>query len=274
MISRREKVVDYAILGFFAVIALFPLVGVLTSALTDPTRTSASLTFPSDPHLSNFLVAWEQGRFETYMRTSLIVAVSVVLLSGFLAILAGYAFGTMRFRGSSVLFYLLLLGLLVPSEALVIPLYFDLRDLGLTDTYWSLIFPQVAQSLAFSTFWMRGFFRGVPPALIEAAELDGASRWTILWRVLVPVSRPALVTMAMLVFMWTWNEFLLPLVMVAQREDLWTAPLGLAFFQGQHTSQFSLLAAAATIVALPVVVLYLFLQRHVIAGMLGGAVKD
>lgn len=273
MISRRERVLSYVILTFFAVIALFPLVGVLTSALTNAERSSASLSIPTTPHFENFLTAWNQGRFADYMQTSVIVTVSVVVLSGVLAILAGYAFGTMRFRGQSVLFYVLLLGLMVPSEALIIPLYFDLRDLGLTDTYWSLIFPQVAQSLAFATFWMRGFFRSIPPALVEAARLDGASRWSILWRILVPISRPALVTMAMLVFMWTWNEFLLPLVMITD-ESLRTAPLGLAFFQSQHTSQFALLAAGATIVALPVVVLYLFLQRHFIAGMLSGALKE
>lgn len=273
MISTKEKIFNYAVLTFFAVIALFPLVGVLTSALTDPDAGSATLSLPGTPHFENFATAWDQGRFSTYMRSSVLVTVSVVVIAGVLAILAGYAFGTMRFRGSGVLFYLLMLGLMVPSEALVIPLYFDLRGVGLTDTYWALIFPQVAQSLAFATFWMRGFFRSIPEGVIEAARLDGATRWGILWRILVPMSRPAVITMSMLVFMWTWNEFLLPLVMISS-EELRTAPLGLSFFQSQHTTQFPLLAAGATIVALPVVVLYFFLQRHFIAGMLSGAVKE
>ncbi|MFD2080497.1 raffinose/stachyose/melibiose transport system permease protein [Actinopolymorpha cephalotaxi] len=272
MISKREATLNYLILGVFAIIALFPLLGVLTSALTDPSESSASLTFPSSPHFENFLTAWNEGHFGTYMRSSVLVTVSVVVISSLLAVLAGYAFATMRFRGQSVLFYILLLGLMVPSEALIIPLYYDLRGVGLTDTYWALIFPQVAQSLAFCTFWMRSFFRGIPTSLIEAAKLDGATRWSVLWKILVPISRPALLTMAMLVFMWTWNEFLMPLVMITS-ENLRTAPLGLAFFQGQHTSQFSLLAAGATIVAAPVVIVYLFLQRHFIAGMLAGAVK-
>lgn len=270
---RRDAAINYLILGFFAVIALFPLLGVLSSALTSPSESSASLSFPSSLHFSNFVTAWHQGHFSEYMRSSAIVTVSVVVLSGVLAILAGYAFATMQFRGRSVLFYVLLLGLMVPEEALVIPLYFDLRGVGLTDTYWALILPQTAQSLAFSTFWMRTFFRGVPGSLIEAARIDGANSWSVLWRILVPISRPALLTMAMLVFMWTWNDFLFPLVMIST-EKLRTAPLGLAFFQGQHTSQFSLLAAGATIVALPVVVLYFFLQRHFISGMLSGAVKE
>ncbi len=273
MNSRREVIVNYTILVFFAVIALFPLVGVLASALTSPSQSSASLTLPHSLHFSNFSTAWSQGHFGEYMQSSVIVTVSVVVLSGVLSILAGYAFGTMTFRGSSVLFYLLLLGLMVPEEALIIPLYYDLRGWGVTDTYWSLILPQAAQSLAFSTFWMRTFFRGVPRSLIEAARIDGGNSWSVLWRILVPISRPALLTMTMLIFMWTWNEFLMPLVMIST-EKLRTAPLGLAFFQGQHTSQFALLAAGATIVALPVVVLYFFLQRHFIAGMLSGAVKE
>lgn len=119
---------------------------------------------------------------------------------------------------------------------------------------------------------MRNSFRSVPFSIIEAARLDGASDWRILWRILVSVGRPALLTMAMLVFMWTWNQFLLPLVVITD-ENKRTAPLGLAFFQSEHTTQYSLLAAASIIVALPVVALYVFLQRHFIAGMLSGAVK-
>jgi len=171
-----------------------------------------------------------------------------------------------------VLFYVFLLGLMVPEEAMIVPLYFDLRDLNLTDTYWALIMPQIGLSVAFGSFWMRAFFASAPRSIVEAARIDGASSWTTLWRVLVPFGRPAILTMMVLVFMWTWNEFLLALVMVS-KENLRTAPLGLAFFQGQHTSDLTLLAAGAVIVATPVVIVYVFLQRHFIRGMLTGAVK-
>jgi raffinose/stachyose/melibiose transport system permease protein len=198
--------------------------------------------------------------------------VVVVVSAGFLSILSGYAFGMMRFRGSQVIFYVFLFGLTIPTEAVIVPLYYDLRDLGLTDTYWALILPQVASSVAFGTFWMRAFFRGVPRSLVEAARIDGASSWFTLWRVLLPLARPAVLTMTVLLFMWTWNEFLLALVMVSD-EGLRTAPLGLSFFQGRNQSNLTLLAAGAVIVATPVVVLYVFLQRHFIRGMLSGAVK-
>jgi raffinose/stachyose/melibiose transport system permease protein len=161
---------------------------------------------------------------------------------------------------------------MVPMEAMIVPLYYDLRDLSLTDTYWALILPQIGSSVAFGTFWMRAFFRTVPPSLVEASRIDGASSWFTLWRVLFPLARPAVLTMTVLLFMWTWNEFLLALVMVTS-EGLRTAPLGLSFFQGRNTSDLTLLAAGAVIVALPVVVLYMFLQRHFIRGMLAGAVK-
>ncbi|MCW7945184.1 sugar ABC transporter permease [Streptomyces hygroscopicus] len=272
MITRRERALNYAILTAFSALALLPLVGVLLSALTPQSQASSSFTWPAHLDWGNFSTAWTKGHFADYLGSSMLVAVSVVLLSAVLAILAGYSFAHFSYPGRSLLFYITLVGLMVPPEAFDIPLYFNLRDLGLTDSYWSLILPQTAQSLAFGVFWMRNFFRTVPRSVIEAARLDGATDWRVLWRILVPTSRPALLTMAMLVFMWTWNEFMLPLVMITD-ESKRTAPLGLAFFQGQHTTQFSLLAAASIIVALPVVVLYVFLQRHFIAGMLSGAVK-
>src|SRR4029079_8815949 len=207
-----------------------------------------------------------------YLKSSAIVTVSVVVVAGFLSILSGFAFGMMRFRGSQVLFYVFLLGLMVPMEAMIVPLYYDFRDLGLTDTYWVLILPQIGLSVAFGTFWMRAFFLSTPRSLLECRRLDGAASWMTLWRVLVPFGRPAILTMMVLLFMWTWNEFLLALVMVS-KENLRTAPLGLAFFQGQHTSDLTLLAAGAVIVATPVVIVYVFLQRHFIRGMLTGAVK-
>jgi raffinose/stachyose/melibiose transport system permease protein len=257
VIDRREQILAHGVLGLFALIALAPVARIAVTALGEA---------------GSFSTAWSDGHFGTYLRSSVLVAVSVVAISSVLSILAGYAFGLMRFRGEQVLFYVLLLGLMVPLEATIVPLYYDLRDLGLTDTYWALILPQAGVSVAFGTFWMRAFFRSVPRSLVEAARLDGASSWSTLWRVIFPLARPAVLTMVVLVFMWTWNEFLLALVMVSD-EGLRTAPLGLAFFQGRNTTDEALLAAGALIVAAPVVLVYLFLQRHFIRGMLSGAVK-
>jgi raffinose/stachyose/melibiose transport system permease protein len=271
MTSRREQAFGYVILGTFSLIALLPLAGIVLTSLQDQANLNAFGSFDGI-HLGNFSAAWNDGHFGSYLKSSAIVTVTVVVVAGFLSILSGYAFGMMRFRGSQVLFYVFLLGLMVPMEAMIVPLYYDFRDLGLTDTYWGLILPQIGLSVAFGTFWMRAFFRGVPRSLVEAARIDGASTWFTLWRVLLPLARPAVLTMTVLLFMWTWNEFLLALVMVTQ-EGLRTAPLGLSFFQGRNTSNLTLLAAGSVIVATPVVILYVFLQRHFIRGMLSGAVK-
>ena len=269
-VSATERFLNYAVLIVFSLLVLAPMVNILAQAF-GPRDAAAGREGAFHP--GNFLAAWQEGRFGQYMGTSVLVAAIVVTLTVILSVLTGYAFGTMTFRGSTVLFYLFLLGIMVPGETIVVPLFFDLRALGLTDTVWAVAMPQVAQSLAFGTYWMRTYFRGVSPAIVDAARMDGASPRRILWSVLVPMGRPAITTMVVLVFMWTWNEFLIPLVM-SPTGAFRTAPLGLAFFQGQYTQGTALLAAGAVLVALPVVVLYFILQRHFIKGMLEGAVKE
>ena len=169
---------------------------------------------PTKFAFGNFIAAWTQGHFATYLFSSVLVTVSVVILTILLSVLAGFAFARLAFFGSTIIFFVLLAGLMLPAEAFIIPLYFDLRGLNLTDTYASLILPQTAQSLAFGVFWMRNQFRMFPSDVIEAARLDGANDLRVLWRVMVPPSIPAIATMSVLVAMWTWNEFLTPLIMI------------------------------------------------------------
>jgi len=266
--STAHRAASYVVLVLFALLALGPVATVLAAALSPESPADGEGLRPA-----NFADAWVQGRFGEYMATSALVAVVVVVAAVLLSIMSGYAFGTMEFRGREVLFYLFLLGIMVPAEVVVVPLFFDLRSLGLTNTIWGIALPQVAQSVAFGTYWMRAYFRTTNRSLIEAARLDGAGSHRILWSVLVPIGRPAITTLVLLVFMWTWNEFLIPLVM-APAGQLRTAPLGLALFQGQYTQGTSLLAAGAVLVALPVVLVYLVLQRHFIRGMLEGAVRE
>lgn len=265
-VSRAETSMNYVILIGFALFALTPVLTILATSVSAPLGESGGL------HLTNFARAWTVGGFGRSLGNSVVVAAIVVTLSLVLSVLAGYAFGTMRFRGSTALFYLFLLGLMIPTEATIIPLFFDLRSLGLTDTYLAIAMPQVAQSVAFGTFWMRAQFRAMPVSLLEAAALDGAGPLRALTRIMAPAARPGILTMLVLVFMWTWNEFLIALIM-APGGRLRTAPLGLANFQGQYTAETALLAAGAVIVALPTVILFLFLQRHFIRGMLEGAAQ-
>ncbi|GAA2104520.1 carbohydrate ABC transporter permease [Streptomyces albiaxialis] len=272
-ISRAERAVTYGILGLFALIALTPVAGILSTALSSQASLDTGFALPDGFNWGNFADAWTRGRFGGYLLNSVVVAVAVVAATTVLATPAAYAFGTMRFPGSNWLFYLFVMGLTLPQEAVIVPLYFDLRHWGLTNTYWGLILPQTAQSLAFGVFWMRTYFRNTPRSLLEAARIDGATSWSTLTRILVPMGRPAFSTLTVIVFMWTWNEFLMALVMVSDEAHR-TVPLGLAFFQGQHSSDTALLAAAATLIALPVVVVYLLLQRRFIQGMLTGSAKE
>lgn len=271
-VSRAEVIGNYVILIAFALFAIWPILMIVATALGAPDDGTQTASV-AGLHPGNFAQAWDIGHFGTYLRTSLIVSVCVVAVSLVLSTMAGYALGTMRFRGSTLLFYVFLVGMMMPNEVIVVPLFFDLRAWHLTDTLWAIMLPQMAQSIAFGTYWMRTYFRSTNRSIVEAARLDGAGTWRTLTAILAPLARPALVTLTVLIFMWTWNEFLIPLVMVTA-ENLRTAPLGLAFFQGQYTQGFTLLAAGACIVATPIVVLYVFLQRHFIAGMLEGAVRD
>ena len=272
--ARREQLLSYAVLGFFAFIAIYPILSIILLALHERSDLVTGFSIPSSVDLGTFRDAWELGNFDRGLLNSFIVAATVSIVSALLSTLAGYAFGAMRFRGADVLFYLLLIGLIFPYEATVIPLYYVFKDVGLTDSYWALILPQIGLSVPFGTFWMRAFFRSTPGALVEASRLDGASSFATLWRVLLPQAWPAITTMIVLIFMWTWNEFLLALVMI-QSDALRTAPLGLALFAGAHRSlDPTLTAAAAVLVALPIMIVYVFLQRHFIRGMFAGAVKE
>ena len=272
MTSRLERAANYAILVFFSVVALFPLLGVVLSALTPSDEAGGGFSVPHHLAPGNFVTAWTQGHFGSYLQNSLFVTLTIVGASALLSVLGGYAFGTMRFRGANVLFYVLLAGMMLPEEALLVPLYFDLRGVGITNTYWALILPQIATAMPFGVFWMRSYFRSVERGLLEAARMDGASSWRLLWGILVPLGRPALTTMCLFVGMWTWNSFLLPLIMVS-RPELNTVPLGLIFFQGRYNVQYNLMAAASVLVALPVVGTYVFSQRHFVAGMMAGSLK-
>jgi len=153
-----------------------------------------------------------------------------------------------------------------------VPLYYRMLSFNLIHTYWALILPQIALSVAFGSFWMRAFFMGVPRDLIEAAAMDGAGSWTTFRRVLLPLAQPAILTMVVLLTIWTWNEFLLVLVM-ATKNEIRTLPVGLALFQGTRVADVPLQAAGSLIVALPMVIVYIIFQRQFIQGIVSGAVR-
>lgn len=270
-----ERVFGYSILIVGALLALYPFVSILILAVTPSGQRTAGLNFPSDPTFENFVTAWTRGGFAQSLSNSLIVAAGVVSVAILISLLAGYAFATMNFPLRGVLFGFLLVGLIMPYEGIIVPLYYQLQGMGLLNTYLGLILPQIATSVSLGILWMRSAFHGIPRSLWEAAWIDGAGRWDTLWRVYVPISLPAIGTLATLLFLYTWNEFLLALVLASQNPALQTAPLALSFFAGS-TRNFepAVTAAAAVIVALPILAIYVVFQRRFISGIVAGAVKE
>ncbi|MFG2631095.1 carbohydrate ABC transporter permease [Streptomyces sp. NPDC048473] len=198
---------------------------------------------------------------------------SAVVLSTLLAVGSGYASGVLRVVGERWLFPLLLLGLMVPTETVIVPLYYDFLANGLTDKYRGIVLAHVGRGVSFGVFWMRAAFRTVPSAVAEAAELDGAGPWAQLWRVHLPMIRPAVITFVLLRVMWTWNDYFLSLILVSDPAHQ-PLPLGPGVFSTRYGVQANLLAEAAVLIALPVLLLYLFFQREFIRGMLSGAVRE
>jgi raffinose/stachyose/melibiose transport system permease protein len=270
--SRRQIVANYVLLTLVTLIAIYPLLGVFLASLYPPGPDSSPSGFGLPPTFAwhNYVTAWQEGKFATSFTTSIIVAAVMVPASVLLSVVAGYAFATMRFRGSNVLFYLFILGLIIPTEATIVPLYYDIRSLGLLDTYWALILLEVSGEVAFGIFWMRAAFLSAPASLLEAARIDGSNSWTTLWRIMVPFARPAILTLTVLTFADSWNEFFLALVFTVNK---FTAPAGLASFSGRYTTDIALVSAGAVIVAVPILVVFVIFQREFMRGMLTGAVK-
>ena len=274
MTARVDRYTTYVVLLLFSVIALYPMVSILFLAFHKKTDNVTGFSLPTTFSFQTFIDAWNEGSFGRGMWGSFVVAATVTIVSAALSLLTGYAFGTMRFRGSTLLFNIIILGLIFPYEATVIPLYYDFQDLNLAGSYWTLILPQIGQSVCLGTFWMRAFFLNTPRSLVEASRIDGAGSFRTLRSVLLPTARPALLTLCVLVFLYTWNEFLLALVMLSGSNNT-TAPLGLSYFAGvARSGDPTKVAAASVLVALPVVLVYIVLQRQFIRGVMAGAVKE
>jgi raffinose/stachyose/melibiose transport system permease protein len=271
--TRTSALTPRLLLGVFALLTILPFALVIMTSLKSETDVFAGpFAFPAHLHFENYLTAWEQGRFSTYFLNSLIVVLGVLLPSMLLSILSGFAFAYLRVPARRSLTVILLLGMVLPTEAFIIPLWYELRALDLLNTYWALIIPQIAQSIPFGTLFMASAFRQVPLELVEASLLDGAERRDVLWRVLVPLVMPAASTLALFLFIWTWNEFLMALVLVTD-DSVRTLPTGLLFFQSRYTVNIPVLTAGAVITLVPIVLVYFLFQRRLITGLTAGAVK-
>jgi multiple sugar transport system permease protein len=245
-----------------AAIILSPLIIVIQSSFTSGDRHFT---------LANYQQAWHQGAFLLAFANSTIVALSVTALQIITSALAGYALARLEFKGKQAILWLILATLVIPFQLLVIPIFVILKWAHLINSYWSLILPTAANG--FGIFLMRQYFASIPIELEEAAALDGANRWQILTQIMLPLSRPAIITLFLLTFIGEWNDLFKPLVFTT-RPELRTVQLALSEFQEQFTSDWSLLMAAVVISTIPVVVIFLIGQKQLIQGIGSTGIKN
>lgn len=261
------------VLALFALYALAPVyLVVLASMRSESDLFDGPLSLPWPINTANFLRVWSESGFATFFFNSLKISVSVTVLVLLTAPLAGYAFAKMRFRGREPLFAIFLAGLVVPAPSVIVALYGNLQWLGLIDSHLGVILPQTALLLPFAVFMMRTVMQEVPDELIEAATMDGAKPLYGFLTVVVPLARPGLMSMTLIVFLFSWQEYLLPLV-VLQTETLKTITVGAASLQGRYGVDYGGIAAAGLIAFAPLVALFLLMQRSFVRGLTAGAVK-
>ena len=256
-----------------AFLTLFPVLLLISTALKEPSDVKVNpfglfTSFSWD----NIVTAWTVGRFSDYIVDSCLLSIPSTILVLFCATLAGYTFARLRFPGRTAAFYVVSLGLLVPGFTYMIPLYFQLRSMGLLDTLTGAILVLTTGQLAFGTFFMRAFFAELPMELEQAARVDGASEWQIFLRIMLPLARSGAAALTVFTFLQMWNNFLVPLLYLPQGKY---RPLtaGLYMFTGGRTTDIGPLAAGALITILPVVLIFIVLQRQVTQGFIAGAVK-
>ena len=256
-----------------SVLVLYPIFMMVLSGFKS-TRELFSNPFglPQSFALDNFIRVWQGTNFPLYLRNSVLVTSGSILLILVLGVMAAYALGRYEFRGNELLYLFFLSGLMIPLRLAVIPLFVQLKAMGLTNTLLGLMCIYGAQGLPSAVFILTGFMRSLPRDLDNAARIDGANELQILTRIVLPLTRPALVIVAIYNLVPVWNDFFFPLVFV-QSDRLKTLPLGLTVFMGQYSTDWAVLFAGLTLAALPVIALYAVMSRQFIAGLTAGALK-
>jgi putative chitobiose transport system permease protein len=263
----------YVLLGAIAFGMLFPLLWLVSTSFKSPTEDIFQFPpqlIPSQPTFQNFLTVWQTNPFGQYLWNSTIVAVLTVSLNLLFCSLAAYPLARLDFRGRDVVFTLVVSTIMIPFQIVMIPLYILTVQLGLRNTYLGIIFPSLAS--AFGIFLLRQAFQGVPKELEEAARMDGCSELGLWWNIMLPAVRPALVTLAIFVFIGSWSDFLWPLI-ILDRPEYYTLPLGVATLAGTFSLDWRLIAAGSVISIAPVILFFLFMQRYIVPTDTSSGVK-
>ncbi|MFV0503282.1 MAG: carbohydrate ABC transporter permease [Lachnospirales bacterium] len=275
MKKNKGTLCAYVFLIFCSTLTIFPMLFMLSLSL----RTRESIIqkgvffLPEALHWENYITAWNQGHFSTYFKNSIIISFISVIGVIIFSTCISYALVFFKFKGRKIISNLLLIGLIIPFEVVIIPLYFNMKFVGLLGTRSPVYLTHIALNIAFSVFIMKGFIMDIPKSIIESARTDGATEMIVLRKIVVPIIIPALVSIVILIFMWTWNDFMLSNLMLTN-DKIKTLPLGLSSFQGKFTRDVPLTSAASTIMMVPVLIIYIVFQKYMIKGLTLGAVKE
>lgn len=273
----KRSLVSRAVLGILTVMllvfTLFPVYWMLVSAFDKRASGGTPSFLPQSFTWDNFAYVLTRGGFDVFLRNSAIVAVSVVVVSAAVSLLASVAVARFRFRFRTSILLVILAIQMVPLEALVIPLFVQIRDLGLLNQLLGLIIVYVALSLPFGIWMLRGFVAAVPVELEEAASIDGATWWRMFRSVLFPLVMPGLVATSVFAFITAWNEFIFAMTLLGGASESYTVAIGLKQFFGDNSNEWGYVMAASTIITLPVMVFFVLVQRRLSSGLVAGAVK-
>ena len=271
--GRAFTIVSAIVLAVFALLWLVPSVFALKTALTAngvAALGAAAILSDFNPTLASFGALFGAGDIWNWYLASGITSIVTAVLTVLFASMAAFALSRLAFRGRNITMLLIVLGIMIPTQVLIVPIFQMLGSVNLLNTYWGVILPQVPAVIA--VFIFKQFFDGIPKDLEEAARIDGANRWRVYWSVIMPLSRPVIAAVVILTFVGVWNNLLLPLYVVTN-PDLMTIPVGLASVQGNLSLKYSDTQAGALLGALPLVVLYLVFQRQIVEGVTGSGLK-
>lgn len=267
-----QMFVLYPIFILFSITILYPLFWMVYSSLKSDTAIFANVfALPDSLYLDNYQKVFTTGGMDIFFKNSILVAVASVAGLLLFSAMAAYAFATFSFKGSTLLYLFFLIGLMVPPQALIISGFKWMAILKLLSTYWALIFTYFGWT-SFGILVLRNFFQSVPGEIKDAARIDGAGHWQMFTRIMVPLARPSISTIAIFYFMWIWNDFIYPLVYM-QKVEMYTVPLGILFLNGRYIIQWGLQMAGLAVATVPPLLVYYIFQKQFVRGLLSGALK-
>jgi multiple sugar transport system permease protein len=261
-----STIIIFIIMAFFSLFSALPFIWMVMTSLRETYTLFILQTefIPRSASLANYLRVFAESPFLKWLFNSTLVALTATFSNLLICSLAGYAFARLRFWGKDVLFILVIGTLMIPRLTTLIPLFLMLSKVGLVDTYGGLILPTAVD--AFGIFLMRQFMLDLPIELEDAARIDGCSSFQIFWRIIIPLCKPALASLAIFIFMWNWNDFIWPLIITTSTE-MRTVTVGISIFEGRYLSNWGLVMAAATLAFIPMLIVFLALQRYFIQGI-------